>query len=273
MILRRSLPALHQVSSFFSRPLVSSLGRIQPPHPCQRQQDQLKSRCHNQRNTVWPWLIFCACLPWFLFCMWAKPTSLLQIMTDSTAFVYPKPRRDETAIDDYHGTKVCHNWHKLNQSLIQMLSRWRTHTSGWRTLTAVRLQSLSPSKMPCLSLTSTLARSVWVERIYLQWNLQEREAIKKELTDLWNYEKYGCPHKEGDKYYFSKNSGLQNQSVVYVQDSLQAEPKVLLDPNTFSADGTVSLTRWTTVVIENYNLIEIVQAILEPRWQHTGLWY
>ena len=101
-------------------------------------------------------------------CMWAKSTSLLQIMTDSTAFVYPQPRRDETAIDDYHGTKV---WHQLNLSLIQMLSRWRTHTNGWRTLTAVRQQSLSHSKMLCLSLTSTLARSVCFERIFLQWNL------------------------------------------------------------------------------------------------------
>ena len=41
--------------------------------------------------------------------------------------------------------------------------------------------------------------------------LDERETIKKELTALWNYEKYGCPHKEGNKYFFSKNSGLQNQ--------------------------------------------------------------
>ena len=41
--------------------------------------------------------------------------------------------------------------------------------------------------------------------------IDERETIKKELTALWNYEKYGCPHKEGNKYFFSKNSGLQNQ--------------------------------------------------------------
>merc|ERR1712179_220055 len=75
----------------------------------------------------------------------------------------------------------------------------------------------------------------------------ERETIKKELTDLWNYEKYGCPHKEGNKYFFSKNSGLQNQSVIYVQDSLEAEPKVLIDPNGMGDDGTVSLraTSWS----------------------------
>ena len=87
--------------------------------------------------------------------MWAKSTSLLQIMTDSTAFVYPKPRRDETAIDDYHGTKV---WQHQKFNLILMLSRWQTPTNGWRTLTAVKLQSLSRSKMLCPSLTLTLVR-------------------------------------------------------------------------------------------------------------------
>ena len=152
MILRRGLIAL---PSFFSRPCVSSWGKIQPP--CQP--DQFKSRSHNQRNTVWPQLMFVACFQWIWHCMWAKSTSLLQIMTDSTAFVYPKPRRDETAIDDYHGTKVCRSWQHQTLSLIPMMStRWRTPTNGWRTLTAVRLQSLSRSKMLCPSLTLILAR-------------------------------------------------------------------------------------------------------------------
>ena len=69
----------------------------------------------------------------------------------------------------------------------------------------------------------------------------EKDKIKKDLTDFWNYEKIGCPHKEGNKYFFSRNSGLQNQSVVYVQDTLDSEPKVLFDPNTLAEDGTISL--------------------------------
>ncbi|MEM8969455.1 MAG: prolyl oligopeptidase family serine peptidase, partial [Bacteroidota bacterium] len=75
---------------------------------------------------------------------------------------------------------------------------------------------------------------------YLE-NIPYREAIEERLTELWNYEKYGTPFKRGDRYYYFKNNGLQNQSVMYVQDDLEAEPDVFLDPNQFSADGTVSL--------------------------------
>ncbi|PYP12662.1 MAG: S9 family peptidase, partial [Gemmatimonadetes bacterium] len=62
------------------------------------------------------------------------------------------------------------------------------------------------------------------------------------LTELWDYPKYGAPFKKGGRYFFFKNSGLQNQAVLYTQSSLAAEPEVLLDPNTLSADGTVALS-------------------------------
>ncbi|NML66038.1 S9 family peptidase [Hymenobacter sp. RP-2-7] len=67
-----------------------------------------------------------------------------------------------------------------------------------------------------------------------------REAIRQHLTKLWNYEKYSAPRKEGKYTYFSKNSGLQNQSVLYRQLP-GGQPEVFLDPNTFSKDGTTSL--------------------------------
>ena len=69
-----------------------------------------------------------------------------------------------------------------------------------------------------------------------------RAQIKQRLTKLWNYERYSLPQKQGSRYFYMKNNGLQNQSVLYTAVSLDAAPQVLLDPNTLSADGTVALS-------------------------------
>ncbi len=76
---------------------------------------------------------------------------------------------------------------------------------------------------------------------YLE-KLPYRDKIRKQLTDLLNYPKYGTPFKKAGKYFFFKNDGLQNQSVLYVTDSIGGEPRVVLDPNTLSDDGTVALS-------------------------------
>jgi prolyl oligopeptidase len=68
-----------------------------------------------------------------------------------------------------------------------------------------------------------------------------REKVKARLKEMWNYTKYGAPFKEGDFYYFYKNDGLQNQSVLYRQKGLQAQPEVFIDPNKLSSDGTASI--------------------------------
>jgi len=144
---------------------------------------------------------------------WRKALKIVKTMVSN--FNYPAPRRDEAAEDTYHGTVIKDPY------------KWMENPDSDETKVFVDEQNK-------------------ISAPYIE-SCDERETIKKELTDLWNYEKYGCPHKEGNKYFFSKNSGLQNQSVVYVQDSLEAEPKVLIDPNALSEDGTVSLrsTSWS----------------------------
>ncbi len=68
-----------------------------------------------------------------------------------------------------------------------------------------------------------------------------RQPLKERLTKLWDYEKFSVPFEEGGRYFYLRNSGLQNQSVLYTAASLDAEPRMLLDPNTLSPDGTVAL--------------------------------
>jgi len=70
-------------------------------------------------------------------------------------------------------------------------------------------------------------------------------ALRERLTKLWNYERFGVPFKQGGRYFFTRNDGLQNQSVLYTMSSLDAEPAILLDPNKLSADGTVALKGYT----------------------------
>ena len=78
---------------------------------------------------------------------------------------------------------------------------------------------------------------------YLQ-QIPERDQIRQRLTRLWNYERYGLPARQGGIYIWTKNDGLQNQSVAYWQRSLADEPRVLIDPNALSTDGTVALAGW-----------------------------
>jgi prolyl oligopeptidase len=75
---------------------------------------------------------------------------------------------------------------------------------------------------------------------YLE-KIPQREEIKKRITELWNYERYSAPFKEGGRYFYSRNDGLQNQSVLYTMDKLDGEARVLLDPNKFTKDGTAAL--------------------------------
>lgn len=93
---------------------------------------------------------------------------------------------------------------------------------------------------------TSAATSAWVKeqntvtKNYLS-QIPFRNDLKKRLTALNNYAKYTSPFKKNGRYYYYKNNGLQNQSALYCQKSLTAEPELLLDPNTFSTDGTVAL--------------------------------
>ena len=75
--------------------------------------------------------------------------------------------------------------------------------------------------------------------------LPERAAFEQRLTELYNYARYSLPFKQGGRYFYEFNTGLQNQSPLYVKSRLEDEGRLLLDPNTLSADGTVALTAYT----------------------------
>lgn len=121
---------------------------------------------------------------------------------------YPSCRQSNQA-DNYHGTLVSDPY------------RWLEDPDSEETKTWIEAQNK-------------------VTFAYLS-EITAREKIQQRLTKLWDYEKYGIPFKEGDRYFYFKNDGLQNQSVLYTLETLDSEPRVLLDPNKLSEDGTVAL--------------------------------
>ncbi len=125
-------------------------------------------------------------------------------------FTYPKTRRGEV-VDTYHGTRVAdpYRWLEADVRQSKDVADW---VAAQNRLTFDYLESIP-----------------------------QRQAIRRRLAELWDYPKYSSPMKVGPRYYYLKNDGLQNQSVLYTVDSLDGEPRVLLDPNTWSKDGTVAL--------------------------------
>ncbi|WP_443969662.1 prolyl oligopeptidase family serine peptidase [Sphingobium sp. CR28] len=72
-----------------------------------------------------------------------------------------------------------------------------------------------------------------------------RDILQKRLAALYDYERYGVPRKAGARYFYTRNSGLQNQSPLYVREGLSGEQRVLVDPNAFAQDGATALAEWT----------------------------
>ena len=145
------------------------------------------------------------CSVFLLFALIA--TSAAQ--TSSSPLVYPQARRSDQ-VDDYHGVKVADPY------------RWLEDTDSAETHAWVEAEN---------KLTFG----------YLE-KVPYRQAIHDRLTKLWNYERFTVPHQEGGRYFFDHNNGLQNQNVLLVAEALTAEPRVLLDPNLLSSDGTVAVS-------------------------------
>ncbi len=120
----------------------------------------------------------------------------------------PAPKTDQ--VDDYHGTKVADPYRPLENPDAPDTRKW---IEAENKLTFDYLAAIP-----------------------------ERAGINQRLTALWNYEKYSVPFHEGGRYFFSKNTGLQNQSVLYTSTALPGNSQQLLDPNTLSKDGTVALS-------------------------------
>jgi prolyl oligopeptidase len=125
---------------------------------------------------------------------------------------YPKPHKGKV-VDNYFGIKVADPY------------RWMEDVN-------------SPETKKWVEEENKLTES------YLS-KIPFRNKIKKRLTELFNYERFSAPAKHGDYYFFSKNDGLQNYSVIYYQKGLNGKPEVFLDPNTFSKDASVSLAGLT----------------------------
>jgi len=140
-------------------------------------------------------------------------TAVLLFQTGLFAqFQYPETKKVDV-VDNYHGTKVADPYRWLEDDHSEETKAWVIEQNK-------------------------------VTFSYLE-SIPFREKIKERFTQIFNYPKYGAPFKAGDKYYFFKNDGLQNQSVMYVKNDINAEAKVFFDPNRLSEDGTKALSTFS----------------------------
>ena len=145
---------------------------------------------------------------------------------------YPAARKSDV-VDDYHGTQVPDPY------------RWLEDPD-------------SPESRAWIEAQNRLTAAYLAE-------IPARATIRERLTKLWNYPKYGAPFRKAGRYFFLKNDGLQNQSVLYTQASLEATPETLLDPNILSEDGTVALS--TLAVSDNGRLLAYGTAASGSDWE------
>jgi len=136
-------------------------------------------------------------------------TLLPAAQTSSSPLPYPQAKPG-AQVDDYHGVKVSDPY------------RWLEDTDSADTHAWVDAEN---------KLTFS----------YLD-QIPYRKAIQGRLTKLWNYERFNAPEQEGGRYFFEHNNGLQNQNVLLAAESFNAEPRVLLDPNLLSSDGTIAVS-------------------------------
>jgi prolyl oligopeptidase len=139
----------------------------------------------------------------------AVAAALTPAATQAQTMAYPAARRAEQ-VDVLHGTRVADPY------------RWLEDTESAETRAWITAQN---------RLTDSYLEAI-----------PGRARITERLKELWNYERFGTPFKRGGQYFFWKNDGLQNQSVLYTAPSLAATPRVVLDPNRLSADGTLAVS-------------------------------
>ena len=143
-----------------------------------------------------------------LFCLLVVYSLFAPLTFAQNKFEYPQAKKVEQ-VDTYHGVQVSDPY------------RWMEATE-------------TPD------VQSWIAAENKVTSDYLN-TISERDIIRERLTKLWNYERYSAPFKRGKNYFYSKNDGLQNQSVMYIANSITDPGRVFFDPNKLSTDGTVAL--------------------------------
>ena len=142
-------------------------------------------------------------------CVAAFGAALATLLFAAEPTTYPVTQKIDH-IDDYHGTKVADPYRWLEDET-------SPETAAW-------VEAQNAVTFP------------YLERI------PYRDALRARVMELNDYERYGAPARKGPYFFFSKNEGLQNQSVLHIQRGLDSAPEVLLDPNSWSADGTVQLS-------------------------------